>query len=1042
MIPLANSTADGSVVINVDMNVSDAEKELTRLKGRVFKLESDIEEKESRRNDLVERRRRLEAEINDLQKGRKTLGGESFADNSAIDEKISDIRKEVFTINKEIGTIDTSLDGLTSTLDFTKMRFGEVSEIAKTLTKDFDTSTISGRLEKASYELAQISARGKGLGDDEYDEAYRKLALLTSEARAYQKELSKTPEQAQREYEIAQRTEDKRQEQIAKEAAAAIQAQIAEQRLMDIKENAAVVDQHIVDLNEELVHLKNRQAELQQAGVGLGHQEYDDILQRLNEINLEFKGYEDGLLQVEKDTDKIGKKTDEASKAMGRLRGRILELAKSAFIFNVISRGLTSLQQLTMKYLKTNEETRNAIAQLKGALLTLAQPLIEIVIPAFTLFVNILTRIITAVAQLVSSLFGKTIKQSKDGAKALYKEANAIGAVGEAAEEAAGSLAGFDEINTINTENAKGAGGLGGTGDEIMPDFDFTQEGLDWLSEILGESAKWVATALLLGGIALVAIGACMGNLLLVLAGLFLLGAGITIGEETGTLQSWIDTLGLKNVAEFVVLAILLAGIAIVAIGAATGNIFMVLAGLVLIGTTIAYANASGMMKSWAEEQVSRAASYVTAALLLGGIALVVIGAATANILMVLAGLGLLAAGIYVGLESETLEAWAKVLGLDSVFDYVVAGIQLAGIALIAIGAAMANIAMVIAGGIILGIGITAELIGEETLKSWWEILKLTTIQQWVGVVLLLGGIALIAIGAAMANILMVLAGIGMLAVGTVVAATDGNLKSWVEVLELGKIMNWVTTALLLGGIALIVFGIVSGNILMILAGLGLLGAGVAVGTTSGTFQKWIDAIIKGLKDLKRDAKAWWDSNMAKFFTLEYWEGLGKDVIDGFMDGLKNAWDGLTSWFSGVWDDLFGNRKVSVGINRSGNFGSGGSGSFGGSRISASAIPPLPASKIPALARGAVIPPNREFLAVLGDQRNGTNLEAPEGLIRQLFQEETGRGNAEILQLLQAILAAIKDGHVIMVGETVLGRTTIRAINNITISSGKQMLKI
>lgn len=181
---------------------------------------------------------------------------------------------------------------------------------------------------------------------------------------------------------------------------------------------------------------------------------------------------------------------------------------------------------------------------------------------------------------------------------------------------------------------------------------------------------------------------------------------------------------------------------------------------------------------------------------------------------------------------------------------------------------------------------------------------------------------------------------------------------------------------------------------------------------------------------------------MAKFFTLEYWEGLGKDVIDGFMDGLKNAWDGLTSWFSGVWDDLFGNRKVSVGINRSGNFGSGGSGSFGGSRISASAIPPLPASKIPALARGAVIPPNREFLAVLGDQRNGTNLEAPESLIRQLFQEETGRGNAEILQLLQAILNAIKDGHVIMVGETVLGRTTIRAINNITISSGKQMLKI
>ena len=33
--------------------------------------------------------------------------------------------------------------------------------------------------------------------------------------------------------------------------------------------------------------------------------------------------------------------------------------------------------------------------------------------------------------------------------------------------------------------------------------------------------------------------------------------------------------------------------------------------------------------------------------------------------------------------------------------------------------------------------------------------------------------------------------------------------------------------------------------------------------------------------------------------------------------------------------------------------------------------------KIPRLAQGAVIPPNREFLAVLGDQKHGTNIEAP-----------------------------------------------------------------
>lgn len=43
---------------------------------------------------------------------------------------------------------------------------------------------------------------------------------------------------------------------------------------------------------------------------------------------------------------------------------------------------------------------------------------------------------------------------------------------------------------------------------------------------------------------------------------------------------------------------------------------------------------------------------------------------------------------------------------------------------------------------------------------------------------------------------------------------------------------------------------------------------------------------------------------------------------------------------------------------------------------------------IPHLAQGKVIPAGRPFLALLGDQSNGKNLEAPEGLIRQIFREE------------------------------------------------------
>ena len=66
-----------------------------------------------------------------------------------------------------------------------------------------------------------------------------------------------------------------------------------------------------------------------------------------------------------------------------------------------------------------------------------------------------------------------------------------------------------------------------------------------------------------------------------------------------------------------------------------------------------------------------------------------------------------------------------------------------------------------------------------------------------------------------------------------------------------------------------------------------------------------------------------------------------------------------------------------------------------GINLSPLTAPKLPKLSIPRLATGAVIPPNREFLAVLGDQSQGTNIEAPLETIKQAFREalaESGSG--------------------------------------------------
>ncbi|WP_085832855.1 hypothetical protein [Clostridium merdae] len=58
-------------------------------------------------------------------------------------------------------------------------------------------------------------------------------------------------------------------------------------------------------------------------------------------------------------------------------------------------------------------------------------------------------------------------------------------------------------------------------------------------------------------------------------------------------------------------------------------------------------------------------------------------------------------------------------------------------------------------------------------------------------------------------------------------------------------------------------------------------------------------------------------------------------------------------------------------------------------------IPTVGKVAIPRLATGAVIPPRAEFAAILGDQRSGTNIEAPADLIRSIVASEIDKLNIQ-----------------------------------------------
>lgn len=293
---------------------------------------------------------------------------------------------------------------------------------------------------------------------------------------------------------------------------------------------------------------------------------------------------EQQLKEAEKPSNRIAKGFNDATKGADKLKSRVAELVKSALIFSVISAGLRELKSYLVDIAKKDAGAAAAIAQLQGALLTLAQPLLGVVIPAFTAFLQVLTAVVGRVAQLLSGLFGTTAKQSAQAAKALNTQSKALGATGAAAQKAAGSLAAFDEINklTDSTASGSGAGGAGAEFGEIQPDFSWADGLSDELKKI-GDAVLMIAAGLALWKVAqsfpgiLGTILTKLGGLMIAVGGLILLWNGLSDAWKNGI--DWKNAIAMIGGA-----AAAIAGLWI-AIGPVAAGIAGVVAGIAMMVT-------------------------------------------------------------------------------------------------------------------------------------------------------------------------------------------------------------------------------------------------------------------------------------------------------------------------------------------------------------------------------------------------------------------------------------------------------------------------
>lgn len=201
----------------------------------------------------------------------------------------------------------------------------------------------------------------------------------------------------------------------------------------------------------------NDKLDKQNAAIREGEAELDRMKAKAGELGKQ-------LGNTGKNAGKIQEGLDKASQGMEAFTKRVKMLAKRALVFTIIAHALAALRDWLADVVAVNGEARDAIAQLKGALLTLAQPLVQIIIPAFTALVKVLATVVSFIANIVSALFGTTAKESTNAAKSLNDQKNAYKGVGGAAKSASKQLASFDEINKLSGEGGGGSG-------IIQPDF-------------------------------------------------------------------------------------------------------------------------------------------------------------------------------------------------------------------------------------------------------------------------------------------------------------------------------------------------------------------------------------------------------------------------------------------------------------------------------------------------------------------------------------------------------------------------------------------
>lgn len=681
----------------------------------------------------------------------------------------------------------------------------------------------------------------------------------------------------------------------------------------------------------------------------------------------------------------IGKVTSglaQSGKGLQTFLNRLGSIAAGALVFNVISSGLSKMTQYMGQALLSSASLRTALGNLSGAAQTAAAPLIQVLTPALTALANAAATVFSYIAQLVAFLTGTTVSAASDAAAGVAGVGSAAEETAQQVKDANKSLAGFDELERLSEpQQDTGSGGGGGAGaGQIVPNYDF-QGKSPFLDSVLDaiKAGDWYQV----GELVAQKLNESM--------------AAIDWGPIDATAIRWATNLynGLNGAVQNLDWGLL---------GSTIGN------GL---NTVLHFIDTFFQGFDW----VTLGAGIGTG---LNGLFATIDWAALGRVL------------------SDKFMALLQTLhGFVQTFDWGSLGLDIATM----LRAALANIDWVQAAGDLgaLAIGILTAINTALSQADWGSvgqtIMGMFAAIDWLGLIQQL--VELLANTWPLVLTAVLIPALSAWITGTLLPA----IGAWITGVAIPAILGWLGSI-----VASIVSAIGLWPALLIAAIVALFAALVAVIVSNWEdicdwFSGAWDDFVAGWNDFWDSvafcAQEWWKSVTTEW--TNFWNGI-VDKFNALKSGLSQAWDafwtGLSDRVGDIWNGIVNTVKGAVNsligfINGMISAVVGGLNSaidalnslsvdipdwvpvVGGNRLGFS-IGHITAPQIPYLAQGAVIPPNREFLAILGDQTHGTNIEAPLETIEQAVANVMGNmlsgqmaGFEAVVSLLQQILEAI-----------------------------------